>query len=135
MTTAKRISKILEPHGFMQHQEPGFVGWHRTHEDGRRQVLHVFFWSNPKYAAGVGIPHAYIVVVPTIDAKTVPGDDRCARHEDGRFIIPTIDREGQRIAWDVAGTQFQNIVSPLFDAPVEIGRALVREAITTNLLT
>lgn len=33
MTTARRIAQIVEPNGFIRHDEPGFLGWHRVHQD------------------------------------------------------------------------------------------------------
>ena len=136
MSTTHRIAKIVEPHGFVRHDTPGFAGWHRIHsEDGRKQMLHVFFWSNAKHAAAAGIPHAYVVVVPTIDSRTLPGEDGYVLMEDTRFIIPTKDRQGQVIEWKEYGApMFEQTVMPLFDTPVEVGTILVREAEKSNPL-
>lgn len=135
MTTPTRVAKIVERFGFERHDAPGFVGWHRTHpEDGRKQLLHVFFWSNAKHAEAAGIPHAYIVVVPTIDSDTLPSDEDYVRHEDARFIIPTKDRRGQVIPWDLVAPMFEDTVIPIFETPVEVGRVLVREAVESNPL-
>lgn len=87
MLTANRACKLLEPHGFAHHEAPGFIGFHRTHPDGRKQLLHLFSWSNPKHAAAQDIPHSYVVVAPMIDASTLPGESGFHVQEDGRFTV------------------------------------------------
>lgn len=128
MTTARRIAKIVEPHGFVRHEEPGFVGWHRVHQDGRKQLLHVFFWNNPKVAAADNIPHAYIVVIPTIDAPRLPNEAGYRRHEDARFRIATKGLDGTPISWASAASEFARTVIPILDAPVPEARCLLEEA-------
>lgn len=125
-----RIARIVEPLGFTAHEEPGFVGWHRRTADGRAQLLHCFFWSSAKCADGG--PHAYIVFAPATDSDTLPSDEDYVRHEDARFIIPTKDRRGQVIPWDLVAPIFEDTVIPIFETPVEVGRVLVREAEASN---
>lgn len=134
MTTPTRIAKIVEPHGFVRHEEPGFVGWHRVHEDGRKQLLHVFFWRNDKHAEKSGIPYSYVVVVPTLNASTLPGEPGYHRQEDSRLIIVTRGIHGAPVAWEDAAAEFEEIIMPLFDMPEAVGRVLLAEAEETNAL-
>ncbi len=127
MTTARRIGLLVEPHGFIRHQAAGFVGWHRTHEDGRKQLLHVFFWSNPKHAAAQGIPHAYIVVCPAIDAVRLPDEDGFYVEEDGRFTVVTKDRSGAPVVWADAAAEFEHTYLEIFNAPLPRGRQLLED--------
>lgn len=127
MTTGRRIGLLVEPLGFVRHEAPGFVGWHRTHEDGRKQLLHVFFWSNPKVAAADGIPHAYIVVAPAIDAARLPDEDGFYVEEDGRYIVVTKDRAGSPIPWTDAAAEFCSTYLEIFDAPLPRGRQLLED--------
>lgn len=134
MTTATRIAKIVEPHGFVRHEEPGFAGWHRVHEDGRKQLLHVFFWGNPKHAEDQGIPYSYVVVVPTISSETLPGEPGYYRSEDSRLIVVTRGLHGAPVAWEDAAAEFEEMVIPIFDMPEAVGRVLIAEAEETNSL-
>ena len=134
MTTTKRIASILTPHGFEEHREPGFAGFHRVHPDGRKQLLHVFFWGNPKHAEENGMPHSYVVVVPTIDSPWLPGEDGYYRQEDTRLRIVTKGLHGDPIRWEDAAAEFEEVVIPMFDAPVEAGRTLIQLAESTHKL-
>ena len=134
MTTTKRIAALVEPHGFVEHDEPGFAGFHRIHPDGRKQLLHVFFWGNPKHAEAKGIPHSYVVVVPTIDSETLPEEDGYYRSEDARVRINTKGIHGVPIAWEDAAAEFSELILPIFDEPVETGYDLLSKLEETHSL-
>lgn len=128
MLRVNMLRKLLEPHGFVQHDTPGFLAFHRTHEDGRLQLVHFFTWSNPKHADRTGVPHAYLVVAPALDVAHTPGEPRYGQHEDGRFTIIQKGVGGQPVrAWaDVAG-EFEKLFIPAFNETSARGREILNE--------
>lgn len=128
MVTANMLRKLLEPHGFAQHEIPGFLGFHRTHEDGRLQLAQFFTWANSKWADRTGVPHAYLVVVPAIDIDASLCEPRYGQHEDGRFTIVQKGFGGQPVrAWTDVATEFEEQFIPAFDEPVASGHRILNE--------
>lgn len=127
MVTANMLRKLLEPHGFVQHETPGFLAFHRTHADGRRQVVQFFTWTNPKHADRMGVPHAYLVVAPAIDVATSAGDLGFGQPEDGRFTIIQKGFGGQPVrGWAEVAEEFEGEFMPAFDASVTQGRSILQ---------
>lgn len=62
----RRMKALVETYGFVEYASPGFDAFARRHPDGRHQALSVFWWKNIKIADRDGIPHAYMVVCPSI---------------------------------------------------------------------
>lgn len=61
MPTIKQVRTLMAAvpgPSFTEYEEPGFVGFHRRHPDGRMQQAHVFWWGNKEIAAEAGIPAA-----------------------------------------------------------------------------
>lgn len=135
MMTVNQARKLLEPHGFAHHDVSGFIGFHRTHVDGRKQLLHLFSWSNPKHADAQGIPHSYVVVAPMIDASTLPGEGGFHVQEDGRFtvIVKGFGGHPVRTRGEVADELLARFL-PAFDLPVSAGRDLLDQLNETNPL-
>lgn len=133
MTTERRIAQLVEPHGFARHDEPGFLGWHRTHPDGPKQLLHVFFWSNAKYAAANGLPHAHIDAALAIDAPTLPHEPGYRRSEDVRLTITTKGLDGTPLPWATAAAQFADLILPIFLHPLNEGRELIEEEVRKEI--
>lgn len=121
MAPESKIRKLAASHGFTEQDVPGFIGFHRTHSDGRRQVLNVFWWSNDKHAAEAGIPRYYLVF------DVSPG----ARETGGRFRLPMVAwpaAPGEQTIrpWADVVTEFEEVILPLFDCSEVEARALTR---------
>lgn len=67
MTTDKRMRELVTTSGFTITGDAGLFHGERDHVDGRHQILQVFYWTNPKHAAKVGIPHGYLALRGQID--------------------------------------------------------------------
>lgn len=135
MVTANQARRLFEPHGFVHHEAPGFIGFHRTHTDGRKQLLHLFSWSNPKHADAQGIPHSYVVVAPMIDASTLPGESGFHVQEDGRFTVTVKGYGGFPIrTWREVADELVERFLPAFDLPLPAGIDLLDQLNETNHL-
>lgn len=135
MVTENQARKLLEPHGFVHHEVPGFVGFHRTHTDGRKQLLHLFSWSNPKHADAQGIPHSYVVLAPMIDAAKLPGESGFHVQEDGRFTVIVKGFGGYPVrTWAEVSDEIIERILPVLDLPEPTGRALLSRLHETNHL-
>ena len=111
MASKKQVIALAREHGFTQDPDPGLICFRRTHPDGRQQMLRVFWWSNKKFAATLGIPNAYIVVCPGIDQD---------HHEDGRFRLPLVEwpsSEQLRRSPHEVLEEFRNVFIKALDAP------------------
>lgn len=135
MVTANQARMLFESHGFVHHEAPGFIGFHRTHTDGRKKLLHLFSWSNPKHADAQGIPHSYVVVAPMIDASTLPGESGFHVQEDGRFTVTVKGYGGYPIrTWREVADELVERFLPAFDLPLTAGRDLLDQLNETNHL-
>ncbi|MFV8227252.1 hypothetical protein [Mycolicibacterium fortuitum] len=120
MAAVQSLRKLVTSHGFVEHHSPGFVGFHRRHDDGREQNLSAFWWANAKHAAAKGIPRSYMVVC--LDPGGGAGD--------GRFRLPLVrwpaPVEGQtRRPWAEVATEFEDVFWPIYDLPAAEGRELI----------
>lgn len=120
MVPKHKIRKLAASHGFIEHDEPGFIGFHRTH-DGRHQMLNVFSWANDKHAAAAGIPRYYLV----LDISTG------VRDAGGRFRLPMVawpapPGEQTIRPWTDVATEFEEVFLPLFNSPEAEARELTR---------
>lgn len=112
-------------HGFEEQPAPGFIGFDRTHPDGRSQGLHVFWWQNAKHAAAAGIPRYYMVLDVSIGSLA----GGCGA--GGRFRLPMVawpaapDTQLVRPWTDVAA-EFEDVFLPLYDLPEAEGSRRLR---------
>lgn len=120
MAPESKIRKLAASHGFVEHDEPGFIAFHRTY-DGRHQVLNVFSWANDKHAAAAGIPRYYLVF------DVSPG----IREAGGRFRLPMVawpappDKQAIR-PWADVVAEFEEVFLPLFNSSEDEARELTR---------
>lgn len=108
-------------HGFEEHPAPGFVGFHRTHSDGRAQVLQVFWWQNAKYAAAADIPRYYMVLDVSIGSLCPRGAGA-----SGRFRLPMVAWPavpGLQVVrrWMDVAAEFESVFLSLYDLPAAEG--------------
>lgn len=120
MAPESKIRKLATSHGFIEHDQPGFIGFHRTH-DGRHQTLNVFSWSNDKHAAAARIPRYYLVL------DISPG----IREAGGRFRLPMVEwpapPDEQTIRpWADVATEFTEVLLPPFNSPENEARELTQ---------
>lgn len=121
MAPENKIRKLAASHGFEEHSAPGFVGFHRTHPDGRRQVMNIFSWSNDKHAAEAGIPRYYLVFDISLGACDA----------GGRFRLPMVEwpaapAEQTIRPWADVAAEFEEVFLPLFDSPEDKAHELTR---------
>lgn len=122
MPPEAKMRALAARHGFVEHPAPGFLGFHRTHADGRWQGLNVFWWSNAQHAAALGIPR-YYMVFDIAPAASAPG---------GRFRLPMVVwpaalAEQDVRPWPDVVAEFEEVFLPVFDAPESRGRELVED--------
>lgn len=111
MAPQAQLRRLAMTHGFEEHSTPGFIGFHRTHPDGRSQGLHVFWWQNAKHAAVAGIPRYYMVLDVSIGSMPNGGG------AGGRFRLPMVtwpvpDTQLVR-PWTEVAAEFKEIFLPL----------------------
>lgn len=122
MTTAKRMRDLVTGSGFTVIDETGLIEGVRHHADGREQILHVFYWTNPKHAAKVGIPHGYLALRGSIGPGANTGIQT--------MRLPTYDwpsDDPERRPWPEVLDEFREVLLPCWDLPLPEGAARLRQ--------
>lgn len=109
--SVKRVTDLLESHGFTLNPRPGFLGFSRTHNEVV-QYIDFFRWSNKKNAESAGIPRTYLVLCISRNGE---------RYEDsGRWRLPLVEwpSDEQPVRkWSDVVDEFNEIFMPLLDSP------------------
>lgn len=117
MAAVQSLRKLVKGHGFIEHDTPGFVAFHRTHEDGREQSLSVFWWANAKHAAAKGIPRSYMVVC--LDPGGGAGGGR-VRLPLVQWPAPPAGQSNR--SWAEVAKEFEEVFWPIYDLPAAEAR-------------
>ena len=121
MTTPRRMTALLGPHGFTYDpRERAFITMRREHPaDGRRQVLRFIIWGNTRHAERQGIARRHLVIAPGLNENVNGG-------EDTRLVTPLVQWPSATQPtrpWDEVGAEITGKILPLLDAPEPEGRA------------
>jgi hypothetical protein len=123
---------IVTTSGFTITDETGLFHGERLHHDGRRQIMQVFYWSNPKIAANQGIPHGYLAIRANIDVGNP--DIEYAGH----LRLPTYEwpaTNPQRRPWPEVVTEFRKTLQPIWDLPLTSAQKHLEALPSRNRIT